>query len=268
MNQTAYLQSVLNRFGMNECKQISTPLPEKLNYNELNSDVQYEAPCRNLIGCLMYAMLCTLPDLCVSLNILSCFQNKHNKELWQNLKRILRYIKGTLNLCLTYEENDCQETLTGYVDSDWAGDEIDRKSTTGYLFKLYNNTISWNSKRQHSVATEAEYMALFEGSREACWLKSILTDIKLEVLKPIIIFEDNNGCISIANNPTDHKRTKHIDIKYHFTREKIQKRIITLKYLPTGEQQADMLTKPLAAVKFESNRNKIGLRIINESSMV
>lgn len=271
MNQTAYLQSVLKRFRMDKCNPISTPLPEKLNYTELNSDVYYEAPCRNLIGCLMYAMLCTRPDLCVSLNILSRFQNKNNKELWQNLKRILRYIKGTLNLCLTYEKNDCQQTLTGYVDSDWGGDEVDRKSTTGYLFKLYDNTISWSSKRQHSVATsstEAEYMALFEGAREACWLKSVLTNIKLELLEPIIIYEDNNGCISIANNPTDHKRTKHIDIKYHFTREKIQEKLITLKYLSTGEQLADILTKQLAAVKFGLNRNKIGLRNEIESTMV
>lgn len=118
LNQTTYLQSVLKRFGMSDCNHVSTPLPTKINYAELNSDIRYEAPCRNLIGCLMYAMLCTRPDLCVSLNILSRFQNKNNKELWQNLKRILRYVKGTLNLSLTYEKTDCEKVLFGYVDSD------------------------------------------------------------------------------------------------------------------------------------------------------
>lgn len=214
-----------------------------------------------MIGCLMYAMLCTRSDLCVALNILSRFQNKNNKELWQNLKRVLRYIKGTINICLIYEKNNSQQILTGYVDADWGGDEIDRKCTTGYVFKLYKNTISWNSKRQHSVATsstEAEYMALFEGVKEACRIRSILTNMKLE-LEPTTIYEDNNGCIAIANNPTDHKRTKHIDIKYHFIREKIQQKIITVKYLSTGEQQADKLTKPLSAVKFGLNRDKVGL---------
>lgn len=160
--------------------------------------------------------------------------------------------------------------MIGFVDADWAGDEIDRKSTTGYLFKLYNNTISWNSKRQHSVATsstEAEYMTLFEAAREACWLRSILTDLKLELQNPITIYEDNNGCISIANNPTDHKRTKHIDIKYHYIREKVKEKLITLEYIPTDKHQADMLTKRLTAVKFELNRNKIGLGKI-ESKMV
>lgn len=102
MSQNAYLQSVLKRFGMSDCNAISTPLPEKLNFTELNSDLHCEAPCRNLIGCLMYAMLCTRPDLCISLN--SRFQNKNKKELWQNLKRKLRYIKGTLNLSLIYEK--------------------------------------------------------------------------------------------------------------------------------------------------------------------
>lgn len=265
MSQSAYLKSVLKRFAMNECNSISTPLADKLNYKELNSDEHCDAPCRNLIGCLMYAMLCTRPDLCVALNLLSRFQNKNNKELWQSLKRILRYIRGTLHVCLTYKRNGEAKPLTGFVDSDWAGDEIDRKSTTGYLFKLYNNTISWNSKRQQSVATsstEAEYMALYEGVKEACWLRSILSNIKLNLNEPTIIYEDNNGCIAIANNPTDHKRTKHIDIKYHFIRDKIQEKLIALEYISTGEQQADMFTKALAAVKFGLNRDKIGLQAI------
>lgn len=103
-------------------------------------------------------------------------------------------------------------------------------------------------------------MALFEAAKEACWLKSVLTDIKLTLNEPIVIYEDNNGCISIANNPTDHKRSKHIDIKYHFTREKIQKKVITVKYLSTGEQLADILTKPLPAVKFRLIRDEVGLR--------
>lgn len=223
LDQSAYLQSVLKKYNMNECKSISTPLTVKLNYIDLNSEIHYDAPCRNLIGCLMYAMLCTRPDLCISLNLLSRFQNKNNKELWQNLKRILRYIKGSVKVRLVYKRNDYKDLLTGYVDSDWAGNELDRKSTTGYIFKLFdNNTICWNSKRQNSVAassTEAEYMALYEGIKEALWLKSLLSSIKLDLTKPITIFEDNNGCIAIANNPIDHKRSKHIDIKYHFSRD-------------------------------------------------
>lgn len=264
LDQNTYLKTVLKRFNMVDCREVNTPLPTKLNYKALDSDEYYDAPCKNLIGCLMYAMLCTRPDLCLALNLLSRYQKKNNRELWQNLKRVLRYIKGTLNFRLTYKKTIYTELLTGYADADWANNEIDRKSTTGYLFKLYNNnTISWNTKRQNSVATsstEAEYMALCEAVKEACWLKSLLSSIKLEVLEPITIFEDNNGCIALANNPIDHKRSKHIDIKYHFTRDKVEEKIVKITYMPTGKQLADVFTKSLPVMQFSNICDQIGLK--------
>lgn len=249
---------------MSDCKSVSSPLPSKLNYENLNSDIEYDAPCRELIGCLMYAMLCTRPDLCISLNLLSRYQTKSNLEVWQLLKRILRYVKGSLDLKLTYEKNSFESIVKGYADADWASNELDRKSTSGYIFAIFDNcVISWNSKRQNSVATsstEAEYMALFEAAKEACWLNSLLKSIHFEIDKPIPIYEDNNSCIAIANNPTDHKRSKHIDIKYHFTREKIEQKLITLLYIPTELQLADAFTKPLATPKFLKIRQQIGLK--------
>lgn len=138
---------------MTDCHAVSTPLPTKLDYTALNSDENYEAPCKNVIGCLMYAMLCTRPDICIAVNILSRFQSKNNKELWQCLKRVLRYIKGSINIKLVYKKDEFSDILIGFVDSDWGSDQTDRKSTTGYIFKLFNRcTISWNTKRQNSVA--------------------------------------------------------------------------------------------------------------------
>lgn len=265
LDQSAYIKSVLHKFKMYDCNPVSTPLETKPNYEALNEDEMYNAPCRNVLGCLMYIMLCTRPDLSTSVNILSRYTNKNNKELWQCLKRVLRYLKGTIDLKLVYKQCDFTNILCGYVDSDWGGSDIrDRKSTTGYLFQMFDQcTITWSTKRQTSVAassTEAEYMALYEAVREALWLKSLAVSIRVNISEPIIIFEDNNGCISIANNPTNHKRSKHIDIKYHFSREQIENNVIKLNYIPTGKQLADIMTKPLPAISFNEFRTKIGLQ--------
>lgn len=263
LQQTSYLKGILRKFGMEDCKAVDSPLPVKPDYIALNSKEQYDAPCKNLIGCLMYAMLSTRPDLCFAISFLSRFQSKNSKELWKCLKRVLRYVKGTLDLKLTYTKGEYENVLSGFVDADWGSNELDRKSTSGYIFKVFENcTIAWNTRRQNTIATssmEAEYIALFEGVKEAIWLKSLLTSIDIGFSKAIVIYEDNQGCISIAKNPTHHKRSKHIDIKYHFTRDMIQKGYVTLKYLPTGEQLADVFTKTVTASKLMATRFNLGL---------
>lgn len=125
-----------------------------------------------------------------------------------------------------------------------------------------NSTISWNSKKQNSVAassTEAEYMALFESVKEALWLKSLLGSISINVSNAIPFFEDNKGCICIAKNPTNHKRTKHIDIKYHFSRDHVLKGNVIIEYILTAKQLADAFTKPLPTIKFSKIRTNIGM---------
>ena len=264
LDQSAYIKTILNKFNMNGCHSVSTPMECKIDYFALDSNTYYEAPSQNLLGCLMYLMVCTRPDLSNSINILSRFASKKNKLLWDYLKRVLSYLKGTIDLKLAFTRNqNFSEFLTGYVDSDLGGDERDRISTTGYVFKLFDKcTITWSTKKQGKVgdsSTVAEYMALYEAVKEAQWLRSLATSIMINIKNGILIFEDNNGCISIANDPTSHKRSKHIDIKYHFSRDEVEKGLIRLEHVSSANQIADALTKPLPPVKFLRFINNIGL---------
>lgn len=123
---------------MDSCKPINTSLETKLDFKALNSDEKYNAPCQSVIRCLMYIMVCTRPDLCVAVSILYRYTNKRNKELWNCLKRVLRYLQNSIDIKLTYTRSKYDGILTGYIDSDWEGnDTSDRKSTTGYMFKLF-----------------------------------------------------------------------------------------------------------------------------------
>lgn len=270
LDQTTFLKKTLVKFNMMDCNPMSTPMESSIDYLALNTQEECNAPIRNLLGSLMYAMLCTRPDICFALNILSRYQSKTNDYLWESLKRILKYVKGSLNVKLIYKRNNYYDhILDGFADSDWARNTNDRISTSGYLFRMFeSNQICWNSKKQKSVAcssTEAEYMAMFEAAKEACWLRSLLKSINLNINVPIIIYEDNTGCISLSENPVHHKRSKHIDIQYHFTREKVEEKLIKLIHVSTDSQLADHLTKPLAAGQFLSLRTRGGLKDVDLS---
>ena len=132
LSQSAYIKSVLEKFSMQDCKPVESPLPTKIDYDALNSDEKYDAPCRQLIGCLMYLMVCTCLDLSNALSIVSRYTNKNDLELWKSLKRILIYLKGTFDLKLTYTQGDYDGILKGYVDLDWAGDTNERAQRVIY----------------------------------------------------------------------------------------------------------------------------------------
>lgn len=256
LNQCKYLENVLKKFDMLECNGVSTPIEQNFDHKQLlrkkSETVQIENKCRQLIGCLTYVMLCTRPDLCVSINILSRYQSCASNDLWIALKRILRYVKNTIDYKLTYT---CQgvDLLSGYADADWAGDTTDRKSTSGYVFFLFGCPVSWVSKKQTSVAkssTEAEYLALSLAASEACWLRNICSDFCIDI-PHVVMYEDNMSTISLCNNEWKHGRLKHVDIHYHFIREKVRDKVIKLNYISSSEQIADICTKPLPAVTFK-----------------
>ncbi|KAG6616766.1 RxLR effector candidate protein [Phytophthora cinnamomi] len=154
--------------------------------------------------------------------------------------------------------------LCGYSDADWAGDIESRRSTSGYAFMMNGGCISWRSKKQRTVAlssTEAEYMALSEATQEAVWLKVFLRELgEMASDEAIKIYEDNQGSIALAKNPEFHKRTKHIDIRYHFVREKVEDGQVVLEYCSTKDMLADIMTKAITSVQFEVLRHKLGIQ--------
>ena len=153
-------------------------------------------------------------------------------------------------------------SLLGYSDADWGGDLSTRKSTSGYLFKLCGGIVSWKTKKQPVIAlssTKAEYIALCSATQEAVWLRRLLESIGFAQQEPTTTYEDNQGAIALSKNTKNHAQTKHIDIRYHYIREAIEKNNIMLEYCPTEQQTADILTKGLAKERFQKLRSMKGI---------
>lgn len=262
LSQTQYLKNVLRKFGMETCKPVSTPIEKGLQLIAGDGNGDSKIPYRELIGCLTYATLTTRPDLCAATNYFSRFQSGYTHEHFTHAKRILRYIYGTIDLKLVYRKNENAEVLIGYADSDWAGDKNDSKSTSGFVFKLFENTVTWSTHKQAVVSqssTEAEYAAVVEAMNEAEWIKELLRELAVEPNEPTTINEDNQSCIKAAEKPKNHKRMKHVAVKYHVVRDMIEKGLVKLQYIPTGEQTADIMTKGLGRIQFEKLRTNLNL---------
>ena len=262
LSQSSYLTKALELFDMQNCKPTQIPLAtgtvlepstEQINPSENIKKFQ------SIIGTLMYAMTGTGVNLVYSVSKLAQYTSNPSSQHWAALKRLLRYVKGTLQLGLIYSGKEL--ILQAFSDSDWAGDKTTRKSTGGYVFKIAGSPISWSSKRQKTIALsscEAEYMALTQAAKEAIWIKRLMEEIKIPQ-SSITLYCDNQGAIALSHNPEFHVRTKHIDIAYHFIRNVVQENTIKLVYISTEEQAADGLTKALSREKFQKFLYQLGV---------
>lgn len=224
MDQTNYFRKMLQKFGMSDCKGISTPIEVGLHLEDGIVNDNNKVPYRELIGCITYATLTTRPDLCAATNFFSRFQSCYDDNHFQHAKRMLRYIQDTKNLKMIYRKQNNTAVLVGYADSDFAGDKNDRKSTSGFVYKVYGNTVSWSSKKQPTVSlssTEAEYIALGGAICEGKWLRGLLRELNIDCGGATTIHEDNQSTIRVAEEPREHQRMKHIDVKYNFIRESV-----------------------------------------------
>lgn len=266
LDQTVYIEEVLKRFGMSESKPIGNPSDTsiKLTANmEVNDNKNDVIPYQQAIGCLLFISGSTRPDISFSVNDASRFNNNHNQAHWNAVKRIMRYLNGTKNLKLVYSRN--QEDIKAYTDADWASDVDSRKSCTGYVFTLSGAAISWRSMKQKTTAlssTEAEYIALSTTTQEAIWFQQLKDELGIKNDIPLMIYCDNQSTIKLAENDGYQQRTKHIDIRYHFLREKIRNKIINVKFVNTEKNIADALTKAVTKEKHQFCSKQMGLKYI------
>lgn len=262
ISQEKYINAVLQKFGMENCNPVSTPMDKDVNLKVVKEteDKNPKVPYRELIGALTYLAMATRPDIAHAVSVLAQFNERNDNTHWGAAKRILRYLKGTVNMCISYRKDN--RGICGYVDADWARCSIDRRSYTGYVFTLNGGGISWKSQKQRTVAlssTEAEYMALSEVMKCALYLEGIVAELKLDCLPKIVIYIDNLGAKLLAENPIVQPRTKHIDIRHHFIRETVRNNRFTLTHVPTEEMAADILTKPLPKIKHQFCVSEIGI---------
>jgi hypothetical protein len=273
LDQQSYLERVIDRFGMKDVKPVSTPMT-KADIETLVCGKSGGRPLtqeehsvfRQIVGKLMYAMVGTRPDIAYSLSVLGRYAAAPDSFHLAMAKRVLAYIKGTLPLKLHFSSrgsNGATPQLVGYVDSDYANDPS-RKSTTGFCFFLSGNPLSWCSKKQTTIATSttvAEYFALYEATIELVSLRNQLQDVGLSQLGPTVLHEDNQTAIRLAEDETAHKRTKHIDVKYRYTKEQQDLKTLTVQYIPSESNLADFFTKPLARVQFQDVCKQLGLSL-------
>ncbi|XP_074336197.1 secreted RxLR effector protein 161-like [Apium graveolens] len=205
----------------------------------------------------------TRPDIAYSVGVISRFMERPTVTHLTAGKRILRYVKGTLNFGLIYTKGQGNYLLSGFSDSDLAGNVDDRKSTGGVAFNLDESLITWISQKQSCVALsscEAEFMAATAAACHRIWLQRVLNQVCNVKIGPVTLYIDNRSAIDLAKNPVFHRRSKHIDIRYHFIRECVEQGLIIVKHVKTSEKRADILTKMLSAVKFKKMRKLLGVK--------
>ena len=260
MCQERYAEAILKRFNMTDCKPAKTPAENTLTLRKATDtdNIDTNFPYRQAIGSLIYLMTGTRPDISWIVSKLSQFLEKPTKSHVAAVKRVLRYIKATKSYSLTFTPTN--GTLLGFTDSDWGGDCDDRRSTTGYLFNLGGTPISWKSRKQPTVAlssSEAEYMAIAEGTKEALYLRQLCSSLGMPQSNPTIIHVDNQSAIALTKDTASkHSRTKHIDIRFHFVR---QQTAISYVHVDTKSNLADLLTKPLGRIAHYNQTHELQL---------
>ena len=268
-----YVDKVLAKFNMTKSHPVAIPADKgapRLSKlmgpsNQEEREIMKKFPYREAVGSIMYAAITLRPDISFIAGQLAQHCENPGPKHWNAAKRALRYLAGTRNHGLCFDGSGTNsDNLSGYSDADYAGDPDSRRSTSGFVFLLNGGPVTWSSRRQPIVALstmESEYIAASDSCREATWLRLLLSELGLHQREPTKLWCDNESAISLARNPESHKRSKHIDVRYHYIREQIAKSVMEISYVNTKNQLADILTK---AVDTESQEKlKRGMGVIN-----
>ncbi|BBG93855.1 transposable element gene [Prunus dulcis] len=266
VSQTKYAKDLLHKAGMQSYRACSTSCkPHNQILTDSGEPLSDPTMFRSVVGALQYLTF-TRPDLAYAVNTVCQYMNSPTDVHWLLVKRILRYVQGTLSFGINFTSISPSVSdpwqLSAYSDADWAGDINTRRSTTGSVVFLGNNPIFWQSKKQGSVSrssTEAEYRALANTAADIAWIRQVLQDVKFFLPNPPLVYCDNISALALSSNPVYHSRIKHLDIDYHFVREKVQKKDLLVQYVPTEEQVADVFTKGLHSPIFSRHCNHLRL---------
>ncbi|KAD6455073.1 hypothetical protein E3N88_09779 [Mikania micrantha] len=221
------------------------------------------------IGFIMYAMLCTRPDVSYALSMTSRFQQSPGIAHWTSVKNILKYLRRTKEMFLIFGGVEEKLIVRCYTDASFQTDRDDSRSQSGFVFTLNGGAVSWKSSKQSVVAdstTESEYIAASDAAKEAAWIKKFIADLDVvpSIRKPIEIFCDNTGAIAQAKEPRSHHKSRHILRKFHYIREIVERGDIIISKVDTDQNLADPFTKPMTQDKYDQHRSAIGLRLASD----
>lgn len=270
LSQSQYIEKVLHRFHMSRAKPISTPLAAHFKLSTLFGLVDAEeerymsrVPYACAVGSLMYAMVCTRPDIAHAVSVVSRFISKLGKEHWKAVQWILWYLRGTSKYGLMFDQRVANlGQVVGCSDSDFTGDLDERRSLTGYVFQLCGSCVSQRATLQHTIVlstTKPEFISLAEAVKEAIWLYGFLGDLGI-VQVDRVVFCDNQSAIHLAKDEKFHERNKHIDVRNFFIRLHVKKKALCVEKIGTKDNPTNMLTKVVPKAKFEHCLNLVGVR--------